>query len=134
MGNFWLKVKIWLKTTLAAVLFIYALLFIYNNSNEQVHFWWWFGHNYEHEKLTFGFAAFVGGVILTIVVRTTFTTMRQLQDLQTRGRSQRMERDIQDMKEKAARLQTLNPVGSPTGTSVPGAFEAPSRKPDETGA
>jgi uncharacterized integral membrane protein len=130
MGNFWLKVKIWTKTTLFAVVVIYSLLFIYNNSGEQVHFWWWFGHNYEHEKLTFGFTAFVGGIILTILVRTTYATMSQVRDLQSRSRNQRIERDVQDMKEKAGRLQTR---AAPAGTNVAGAFEAPNPRTDETG-
>jgi hypothetical protein len=123
MGDFWFKLKIWAKTTLFAVLFIYAILFIYNNSNEQVHFWWWFGHNYEHEKLTFGFASFLGGVILTLVVRTWFATMHQMRELQSRSRAQRIEKDLQDMKEKAARLQSRPPT-----TQATGAFEVPDPK------
>jgi hypothetical protein len=90
MGDFWFKLKIWAKTTLFAILFIYAVLFIYNNSGEPVHFWWWFGHNYEHEKLTFGFVSFLGGVILTLIVRTWLATMHQMRDLQSRSRSQRI--------------------------------------------
>jgi hypothetical protein len=123
MGDFWFKLKIWAKTTLFAVLFIYAILFIYNNSGEPVHFWWWFGHNYEHEKLTFGFVSFLGGVILTLIVRTSLATMQQMRDLQSRSRSQRIEKDLQDMKEKAARLQSR-----PSTTEATGAFEVPDPK------
>jgi uncharacterized integral membrane protein len=123
MGDFWFKLKVWAKTTLFAVIVVYALIFIYNNSGQEVDFWWWFGHDTKHDKLTFGFASFLGGVILTIVVRTSLATMRQMRDLQSRTRSQRLERDMQDMKEKAARLQTR--TGTTGGTSIPGAFEAP---------
>ena len=125
MGDFWFKLKIWAKTTLFAVLFIYAILFIYNNSDQKVTFWWWFGHNYEHEKLVFGFASFLGGVILTLIVRTSLATMQQMRDLQSRSRSQRIEKDLQDMKEKAARLQSRPGTSD---SSIPGAFEAPDPK------
>jgi uncharacterized integral membrane protein len=129
MGNFWLKVKIWTKTTLFAVVIIYLLFFLYNNSGgPTVSFWWWFGHEEEHGKLTFAFAAFLAGVILTILVRTTFATISQVKELQSRSRSQRIERDVQEMKDKAARLQTRS---APTGTSVPGAFEAPDPSADK---
>ena len=125
MGNFWLKVKIWTKTTLFAVLTVYALLFIIYNSGEEVSFWWWFGHEEKHGKLTFGFTCFLAGVILTIMVRTTFSTMHQVRELQSRSRTQKIERDVQDMKEKAARLQTKSVQAS---SAVPGAFEAPDPK------
>jgi uncharacterized integral membrane protein len=133
MGDFWLKVKVWTKTTLFAILILYLLLFLYNNSGDTVSFWWWFGHKEEHGKLTFAFGAFMLGVILTILLRTTFATMNQVRDLKTRSRSQRMEKDIQDMKEKAARLQTRSAPAAPGGQSagnaaVPGAFEAPEPK------
>jgi uncharacterized membrane protein len=123
MSNFWLKVKIWTKTTLFAIVFLYALIFIYNNSGEEVSFWWWFGKYGEHGKLTFGFTCFMAGVVLTILVRTTLTTMRQVRDLQSRARNQKMERDVQDMKEKAARMQTRGGPSGPT-SRIPGAFEA----------
>jgi len=124
MGDFWFKLKVWAKTTLFAVIVVYALIFIYNNSGQEVDFWWWFGHDAKHDKLTFGFASFLGGVILTILVRTIYSTMYQVRDLQSRARQQRMEKDLQDMKDKAARLQTRTPSTTP----IPGAFEAPDPK------
>jgi uncharacterized membrane protein len=128
MGNFWIKVKIWTKTTLFAVLAVYLLLFVINNSGEEVSFWWWFGHQEKHGKLTFGFTCFLAGVVLTILLRTSFATMSQLRDLQSRSRAQRIERDVQEMKEKAARLQVR---ANGPGTTVPGAFEAPDAKTGE---
>jgi lysylphosphatidylglycerol synthetase-like protein (DUF2156 family) len=129
MGDFWFKLKVWTKTTLFAVAVLYLLLFLYNNSGDTVRFWWWFGHEEMHGKLTFAFAAFLAGVVLSILVRTIFATMHQVRDLQARARSQRMEREMQEMKEKAARLQTRS--GTPAGNStVPGAFEAPDPKTD----
>jgi uncharacterized membrane protein len=130
MGNFWLRMKIWTKTTLFAVLIVYALLFIYENSGEEVHFWWWFGHYGEHDKLTFGFTCFIAGVILTILVRTTYLTLSQVRDMQSRSRNQKVEQDLADMKEKAAKLQTRPTTPA---TTVPGAFEAPDNRLDETG-
>jgi lysylphosphatidylglycerol synthetase-like protein (DUF2156 family) len=131
MGDFWFKLKVWTKTTLFAIVVIYLLFFLYNNSGDTVPFWWWFGHKEDHGKLTFAFAAFMAGVILTVLVRTILATMHQVKDLQSRTRSQRIERDLQDMKEKAARLQTRSGAsGTASGSTVPGAFEAPDPKID----
>ena len=123
MDNFWLTVKVWTKTTIIAIVVVYGLLFIYNNSGENVRFWWWFGHNEEHTKLAFGLASFLFGVIMTILVKTTFTTLRQVQTLQNRSRTQRIERDIAEMKGKASRLQTRPTTANPA--AIPGAFETP---------
>jgi hypothetical protein len=122
MGNVWTKLRLWLKTTLYGVIFVYALLFIINNSGEEVHFWWWFGHDELHGKLTFGFTCFLAGVGITLLLRTTLGTLSQLRDMQAKSRSQKLERDVQEMKEKAAKLQTRTATA---GASASGAFEVP---------
>lgn len=106
MGNLWLKVKVWSKVALFGALLFYVLLFIYNNSGEEVRFWWWF--NRSHQTSVFfltAWAFFIGG-ILTLLVRTTWKTLRQFRDLRDRSRTERLEREMADMKAKAARLQT----------------------------
>jgi hypothetical protein len=50
--------------------------------------------------------AFLAGVVFTIVANTTLKTVRQIRDLRSRGRHEKMERDLEDMKTKAAMLQT----------------------------
>ena len=124
MSNFWLQVKVWTKTTIAAIVVVYGIIFILKNSSDEVTFWWWFNHNESHNKLVFAFASFIGGVIVTLLVRTLWTTVRQVQSLQTRSRTSRIERDVAEMKEKAARLQTRSGT-IVANTPIPGAFETP---------
>ena len=50
--------------------------------------------------------SFFAGVISTILIRTTWRTLRQVRNLRDRSRGQRMERELAEMKQKAATLQT----------------------------
>jgi hypothetical protein len=106
MGNFWLKLKVWTKSLLFAVVSIYALLFVYNNSGQEVTFWYWFGRNPKMNALVMMGVSLLAGVLVTILIRTTFTTIRQIRELRQRGRLERLEREAADMKAKAAMLQT----------------------------
>ena len=112
----WLKIKVWAKIVVASVLALYALLFIYNNSGQPVQFWWWFNHTQPASVFTLASLAFVAGVIAAIVVRTTWKTVRQIRELRTRARTDRLERDLADMKTKASMLQTRP---KPTGAVPP---------------
>jgi uncharacterized integral membrane protein len=105
MGNAWLKFKIWTKGIIAALIAIYALLFVYNNSADAT-VWWWFNRTFKSTTVVLIIIAFLAGVISTILVRTTVRTLRQMRDLRSRSRTDRMERELADMKEKASRLQT----------------------------
>jgi len=107
MGNVWLKIKVWSKVAFVSALVIYALFFILKNSGQSVKFWFWFFKEpYETSLLVLVFSTFLAGVIATILVRTSFKTVRQIRELQARNRSERMARDVEEMKEKASRLQT----------------------------
>jgi len=105
MGNFWLKIKVWTKGIVVALVSIYALLFVYNNSAE-ANVWWWFNRSFKSSTVVLILIAFLAGVVGAVMVRTTFTTLRQIKDLRSRSRSDRIERELADMKEKASRLQT----------------------------
>jgi hypothetical protein len=63
--------------------------------------------------LLFAFASFITGVLLTILVRTTWITVRQIGDMKTKTRLQKLE----EQQAKAARLQTKpgSAVASPSG-------------------
>jgi uncharacterized integral membrane protein len=106
MGNLWLRIKIWTKIVLVAVVLIYVLLFTYNNAQHKVEFWYWFHHDEPVNLLLLVLCAFLAGVIGDILVRATFRTVRQVQDLKDRTRVQRMDRDMADIRAKAAMLQT----------------------------
>ena len=106
MSSLWLKIWIWIKITVFAVLAIYVLTFIAKNSGYTAKFWFWFGRDYDVPVLYLAFFSFLGGVLITLLVRTTFKTLRQIREVRQRARNERLEREVADMKTKAAMLQT----------------------------
>jgi hypothetical protein len=50
-------------------------------------------------------------VVGTILTRTTFRTLRQIREMQERGRTEKMHRELQGMKAKAGMLRP-KPDGS----------------------
>jgi uncharacterized membrane protein YciS (DUF1049 family) len=106
MSNLWLRIKIWFKVTLVAAVFIYIILFTAKNSSKEVQFWYWFNHQPEANLLFLVLCSFLAGIVVSLLIRTTFRTIRQISDLQQRARAQRMDRQIADIHTKAAMLQT----------------------------
>src|SRR6478672_10903943 len=107
MNNLWLKIKVWTKIALAAFIVTYLVTFIAKNSAFEAKVWFFFFKEpYTVPLLYLIFFVFLGGVIGTILVRTTFKTITQVSELRTRNRQERLEREMADMKAKAARLQT----------------------------
>ena len=107
MGNFWLKFKVWTKVALFALMVLYVLVFVIKNSEEQAKMWFWFGSAslVQTSVLKLVFFTLLLGVIGTLLVRTTLVTLRQVRDLQQRTRTERAERELNDMKMKAAMLR-----------------------------
>ena len=110
MGNFWLRFKIWTKVVLVSLLLLYVLLFTYKNAQQKVEFWYWFRHEQPTNLLLLVLCAFLAGIVGAVLVRTTFRTVRQVQDLQERTRAQRLDRDMAEIRAKAAMLQTKSPA------------------------
>lgn len=107
MSNLWLKIKIWTKVTIGTILVLYILFFVYHNGNKPVTIWWlFFNDEFQTHLIPILFFTFVFGVIVTILVRTTFRTIRQVREMKARTRTERLEQAMADMKAKAARLQT----------------------------
>src|SRR6202012_1743430 len=104
MNDLWLKIKVWTKIILFSAVFLYVLLFIYNNSGQPTEFWFWFGHTHITSVFFLTTSCFFAGVIVTLLVRTTWTTVRQIRALQQRGRAAKLQRDVDEMKAKAAML------------------------------
>src|SRR5687768_16057695 len=119
MGDFWLKLKIWTKAVLFALIVLYALLFFYNNAGKQVTLWYSFNREYPISVLLLVFLTFVIGVIGTLLVRTTLKTVRQIRDVRVRDRAVRLEREVADMKAKAAMLQTRPDAAGDAPTANP---------------
>lgn len=102
----WLKIKVWTKVTLASLLGLYVIIFILKNTTQDVTFWWWFNRTSNTSVLMLSVFAFLSGVVATILIRTTFKTIKQIRELQRRSRAVRNERELADMKSKAAMLKT----------------------------
>jgi uncharacterized integral membrane protein len=106
MSDLWLKIWVWIKGILIALVALYVLLFVVNNSHD-VTFWWFpFKPEIKSSTLVLIGIAFLAGVVSTILVRTTLRTVRQVQEIKTRNRSLRLERDMAEMKSKAAMLKS----------------------------
>jgi len=102
----WLKIKVWTKVVLFALVFLYALIFIWMNGDKTAKFWYWPRHEPEWPVLFLTLGAFLTGVIATILLRTTFKTIRQVRELKARSRADRLHREVEAMKTKAAMLRT----------------------------
>lgn len=109
MGKFWLKTWIWIKVTLFAFLLFYAIAFVLENHGNPVKVWVWFYDTVGTNTLMVALFAFLAGVIGTILVRTTFKTLRQIRDVQNRSRHEKMQREIEEMHAKASMLRPKLP-------------------------
>lgn len=117
MNNFWLKLRIWTKTIIFVVVLVYVLMFFWKN-NSDVKIWYWpFKTEYSGSTWFVMLCVFVAGGLSALLIRTTFKTLRQMRELKTRNKQTRMERELADMKTKAAMLQT-RPTTAPAGTMV----------------
>jgi len=120
MQNLWLKIKIWTKITIAALVALYVLIFVLKNGDRKADFWFWFGREYSGSLLSLVFFAFLIGGLVAILATTTFRTIRQIRDLRARSRTARLEDEVRDMRSKAAMLKT-----KPSGAAVSTADLAP---------
>lgn len=106
----WLKIKVWTKVIIASALLLYVLMFIFKNSAEPVQFWWWFDRIQPASVFTLASLAFVAGMIVAVLIRTTWITVSQMREIQRRARQNKIERELADMKSKASMLQTRSAV------------------------
>ncbi len=119
MGNLWLKIKVGTKITIFVILLIATLLFVVNNINKTAKIWLW--NEYETTLLKVLFFTVLVSVIFTLLITTAFRTIRQIREIRARSRSERLEEEIRDMKQKASMLQT-RPSSSSTDSTSPASF------------
>src|SRR5438034_583253 len=110
MGNFWLKIKVGTKIAVFAILSLAVLIFLIQNVNKPVKLWLW--NEIDTTLLKALFFTALLSVVFTILLGTTFRTIRQIKELHARSRSEKLEQDIRDMKSKAAMLQTKPAAGT----------------------
>ena len=101
-----LKIRIWTKVIALAVAGLYTLVFLLQNTGEQVELWLFFGVAPTMSLLVAMLSSFLLGALLTLLVRMVIKTVRQMQKARERGRTQRLENEIRDMRTKASTLQT----------------------------
>jgi hypothetical protein len=106
MQNLWLKIKIWTKILLMSIVVIYLGIFIYNNSDQPLDIWVWFGKVFHTSALELIPALLLGGVFGTLVLRMAFRAIGQIRELRERNAAAKLQRDMSDIKAKAAMLQT----------------------------
>src|SRR4051812_50146358 len=107
--NLWLRFKVWTKVTLFSILLVYILIFIGQNSGKSVEFWYWFGATLKSSLLLFTLITFAAGAIVALLTRTIFRTLSQVREVQRLSD----ERELAEMRAKAAMLQTRPPLSSP---------------------
>jgi len=104
MTNLWLKIKIGTKITVFAILSLAVLIFLIQNVNKPVNVWLW--NDIDTTLLRVLFVTMLVSVVFTILVGTTFRTIRQIRELRARSRASKLEKEVADMRAKAAMLQT----------------------------
>jgi hypothetical protein len=104
MDSLWLKIKVWTKITLFAILTIAVLVFLFENVNKPVNVWLW--NDIPTTLLKVLMFTVLISVIFTIMLGTTFRTVRQVKEIRARSRAEKMEREVAEMKVKASMLQT----------------------------
>ena len=112
----WLKIKVWTKVAVFALLFLYVLIFIINNT-EPVTPWLWINTEPSMSLYVLLVVTFLFGVLAAILFRTTIKTLRQIRELKQRARSERLEREVSDMKTKAAMLRSRPESTTPDATA-----------------
>lgn len=118
MENIWLNIKVWTKITLFSVIVLYLIIFIYNNADQPLTIWYFFTKEpIKTSALEVIPITLLGGVLGTLVVRMAFRAMRQIRDLRGRSAAAKLNKDVADLKAKAAMLQTKPP--GPTDQAKP---------------
>lgn len=120
--SLWAKCKIWAKVALFSAVTLYVLLFLLKNtgSDRQVPLWVWFYKTPTTPVLVLLPLTFLFGVVSTLLVRTIFRTVRQLNDMKRR----KMEKEAAAIITRAAKLRVreqqegrgfeVNDPGGPT--------------------
>ncbi len=108
MNGMWMKIKVWTKVTVFVITAILVILFVALNWAAKV-----------EPELNLLFATYERPRLLVVLLltalisvfgwwlfRTVFRTLRQLREAKEKSRTERLERDVADMKAKAAMLKT----------------------------
>lgn len=108
MNDYWLKLKAWTKLIAFSVIALYVLIFLFLNRNATI-----------QPELHLVFKTYVGPNVLVVLfltsllsvitwwlVRTAFTLFHEIRVIQHQSRAAQLERELTDMKSKAAMLKS----------------------------
>ena len=119
--NLWMQIKVWTKVILLSTVAVYLLLFLFENtgSDKNITLWVWFGKTPTGPILVRLPLAFLAGVITTLLFKTIWKTVRQLQAIRRR----RMEKEAAAIVTRAAKLrvreeQAASVAGVPPSADV----------------
>ena len=106
MGNLWLKFKIWSKVLLVVLALAYVIAFAVANSESQATFWYFVRTPpITTSVLKLVLIAFLSGVAVAVLARTTVRTVGQIRELKARQSAERREKEIEELKTKAGMLR-----------------------------
>jgi uncharacterized integral membrane protein len=99
----WLRIRVWTKVILFVLVSLYVLIFVLNNTGagKQVNLWVWFGNEPTVPVLIFIPAAFLLGVVTTLLMRTIFRTLGQIREMKRK----RAEKEAAAIVARAAKLR-----------------------------
>lgn len=108
MDTFWQKLKLWLRIAVLGLVVIHALIFIFLNLSIVVE------PRLHMVYTTYDRPNFLVVMLCTSIISIfgwwlfwlVFRTIRQLRTANDRARADKLEREMADMKSKAAKLQT----------------------------
>lgn len=108
MADFWLKLKIWSKVIAVTLAVVYVTFFAINNSEKPATLWFFFGAGREVSTsvLKLVLVAFASGIVVTILLRTTYRTIAQIRELKERQATEKREKEFVELKERAGMLKT----------------------------
>ena len=114
MNTTWLKIKMWTKTVLFGAAAVYLIAFVLLNRNASIDPSLDFVfHKYDHPNILLVLLlTAVFSVFGWWLFRTAYKTLRQLREVKRRAHLERSERELSEMKAKAAMLQTRPPTST----------------------
>jgi hypothetical protein len=98
-----LKIRVYTKLALLAIVALYATLFILLNYSERIDVWLFFGTSPNLNAIVALAVAYALGALTMLLARTALTTWTQWKVARERGRTQRLEREVADMRTAAAK-------------------------------
>jgi hypothetical protein len=135
MKGFFLRFWLWIKAIVLGAVILYLILFVAKNSDKSMRVWLWIGREPDVSLLGLISTLLAAGVLLTLLIKTVFTTIRQLQEARAKARTARLEREVAEMRAKAEMLQKRDSAAAAPSFASPSpgpSIITPPPEPTET--